>query len=217
MRAELRSKEHQGTRSCTSRTSAKCFWDQLKSQSTSRACCYSSGQPHSTMLLGLAAHLWLGERGAAQPFLPGDPLLPATGTRSHALRLTRLWLCPSHLASFQAAGAAAGNPSVGPFCRGIQHAVCKGLPFCPAVPQHCTPLHPKGVCRSHAAMALFTASSKSSGWVGERGRNINYSNIWSRDSPLSFCFPPAVKGMGRARARALAGGKFPLAGADEPV
>lgn len=212
MRAELRSKEHQGTRSCTSRTYSK-----VESQSTSCACCYSSGQPHSTTLLGLAAHLQLGERGAAQPFLPGDPLLPAAGTRSHALRLARLWLCPSHPASFQAAGAAAGNPSVGPFCRGIQHAVCEGLPFCPAVPPRCTPLHPKGACRSHAATALFTTSSKSSGGVGERGRNINYSSIWSRDSPLAFCFPPAVKGMGRARARALAGGKFPLAGADEPV
>lgn len=150
----------------------------------------------------------LGEHGAAQPFLPGDPLLPAAGTRSHALRLAGLCLCPSHPKSFQASGAAARNPSVGPY-RGIQHAVCKGLLFCTAVPQRCTPLHPKGASRSHAEMILFTASSKSSRWVGEWGRNINYSDIWFGDSPPLLLLPSSCKRDGESRGAHTRGRKIP--------
>lgn len=74
--------------------------------------------------------------GKAQTFLPNNPLLPLSLPQAHAPVLSpvlcfaarRLW--PSHPKGFLAAEAAAGNQSVGRFCRGIQHAGCKE----PAVP-----------------------------------------------------------------------------------
>lgn len=157
-----------------------------------------------------------GAAGKAQALLfPNNPLLPLPRSLSPALRFAARRLWPCHPKGFPAAAATAGNRSVGQFCRGIQHAGCKGRQTRAAsgVPSARSRTERAGAAQRWPFWPLRSDVQKAAGW----GTSVKVG-AGPGISPFSVRSPPAAaNGVGRAGTLAPAGGKFPLAGVNEPA